>query len=195
LAYYYRIFGHFSGIISVELTNTKTEFYEKNVLTASEIFVEYGNFIRTVIRYHVNNEHQVDDLFQDFFLSLVYRPIPDRVDNIKSYIYRAVTNDIIDSIRRVEKYQKHTCKYRSQSKKSINKNSPADALIGEEQLDKLLELIKGRLTASESKAITLRYGENHSVSDIAEKMGVKSRSVSRYISVGLKKIRQFLAGK
>jgi len=179
----------------VELTNTKTGMYENNVIPTSEVFAEYGNFIRAVIRSRVGNENQADDLFQDFFLSLMCRPIPNSVDNLKSYLYKAVTNDIVDAVRRVEKYKKHIRRYRRQPNYFINKTGPADALIGEEQLDKLLALIKGRLTTSESEAITLRYGENHSIRDIAGKMGVNSRSVSRYISVGLKKIRQFIAIK
>jgi DNA-directed RNA polymerase specialized sigma24 family protein len=47
-----------------------------NVGLAAKIFAEYGDFIRMVIRYKVKNEAQADDLFQDFFLSLVVSPLP-----------------------------------------------------------------------------------------------------------------------
>ena len=41
------------------------------VSIAAKVFGEYGDFIHAVIRCKVRNEAQADDLFQDFFLSLV----------------------------------------------------------------------------------------------------------------------------
>ena len=177
------------------LPSTNTNMYENNVLMVSELLTEHGNFIRAVIRSQVKNEDQVDDIYQDFFLSLVYRPIPKGVKNIKSYLYRAITNDIVDVARRVEKYKTLMHKYVECLDYPINKNTPENALIEKEQLDKMFALIKGRLPNSESQAIFLRYRKHHSLKEVAEKMGVNDRSVSRYICIGLRKIRHFLAIK
>ena len=136
----------------MDLTNKKNEIYEKNVLTASEIFAEYGNFIRTVINYHVKNEHQADDLFQDFFLSLVYRPIPDSVDNIKSYLYRAICNDIVDNQRQLERYNAQIKKYQERCNFAIN-NTERLLLIINDILD--IEKIESGKLAYKFKIIKL----------------------------------------
>ena len=87
------------------LPNTNTNRHANSVDVAAKVFAEHGDFIRAIIRYQISNDTQADDLFQDFFLSLVYRPLPTGVQNIKSYLYRAVTNDVVDAVRRVEKHQ------------------------------------------------------------------------------------------
>ena len=163
-----------------------------NVGPAAEIVAEYGGFIHMVIFSQVKNKARVDDIFQDFFLSLVRKPIPQDVKNIKGYLYRAITNDIIDATRRVNKYSYHIHKYHEYPNHSINKRTPENAFIDVEETNKMFGLIKGRLTNSQYQAMALRYRTHHSIKEVAEKMGVKSTSVSRYISIGLKKIRQSL---
>jgi len=166
-----------------------------NIDRAAEIFSKYEDFILAVIRYQVGNNAQADDLFQDFFLSLASRPIPPGIQNIKSYLYRAITNDIVDTARRAEKYKTLMHKYFECIDYSINKNTPENALIEKEELDKTLALIKGRLPHSEARAVTLRFGDNFSIKEIAKKMHVNSRTASSYISVGLSKVRHFFNSK
>ena len=163
-----------------------------NVARAAEIFSEYGDFIRAVIRYQVSNDAQADDLFQDFFLSLVSKPLPADIQNVKSYLYRAITNDIVDAARRVEKYKTRMNKYAECLNYSINKNSPENALVEIEQTNKMFRLLKGWLRHSEAQAITLRYRNSYNIKEVAKKMHVNNRTVSRYISAGLSKVRQFL---
>jgi RNA polymerase sigma factor (sigma-70 family) len=162
------------------------------VNNATNVFAEYGDFIRTVIRYKVKNEIQVDDMFQDFYLSLVARPVPPSIQNIKSYLYRAITNDIIDATRRVEQYQKHTLRCVKRTNRFINKKTPEKSFIDSEEKSQIFELIEMRLPGSEAQAIRLRYKNNDNIKEIAKKMDVGSDSVRRYISVGLGKIRQLL---
>jgi len=166
-----------------------------NVDRAAEIFSKYEDFILAVIRYRVGNDGQADDLFQDLFLSLVSKPIPPCIQNIKSYLYRAIINDIVDAARRVENYKTLMHKYFEYFDYSINKNTPENALIEKEELDKMLALIQGRLPRSEARAITLRFRDNFSIKEIAKKMHVNSRTASRYISAGLSKVRHFVNTK
>ncbi len=179
----------------MESLNTDSE-YRDNVNLANKVFAEHGDFIHAVIRSKLKNKAQADDIFQDFFLSLVHKPLPAGVRNIKSYLYRAISNDVVDAARRAEKYQVQIHKYHKQQNYSINKTSFGNAIvIEEEELGKMFALIKGRLRDSESQAIALRYKNKYSIKEVAKKMGVKRTSVSRYISTGLKKMREFLVVK
>jgi len=167
----------------------------KNIELASQIFFEYGDFIHSIIHTKVHDLEKEDDLLQDFFLSLVHKPIPSDVRNKKSFLYRAIINDITDSRRRSERYTTHIQKYGKKIESSINKTTPEDAYINEEQIIKMLELIKEQLPISCSQAIILRYRDNLSIREVAKKMNVKSASVSRYISTGLKKLRRLWTRK
>ncbi|MCP4612626.1 MAG: sigma-70 family RNA polymerase sigma factor [Planctomycetes bacterium] len=165
---------------------------QKNVGPATEVFAEYRDFIHMVITSHIKNKSRADDIFQDFFLSLVSKPIPDNVKNIKSYLYKCLFNEIVDTQRQIEAYKAQIIKYEERCNFSINNNEPENALIRDEQMNKVFGLIRGRLTSSQSQAIALRYGNDHTIKEIAEKMGVKCTSVSRYICTGLRRMRQSL---
>jgi RNA polymerase sigma factor (sigma-70 family) len=177
------------------MLSANTRKCQRNVGLAAEVIDEHSDFIYMVICSQVKNKSRVDDIFQDFFLSLVAKPIPDNVKNIKSYLYKAVCNDIVDKQRQVERYKSQIKKYRERCNFSINNHEPENALIKDEQLNKMFDLIKGRLTTSQSQAIALRYGTNHTIQEVADEMGVKRTSVSRYICTGLRKMRQSIKSK
>jgi RNA polymerase sigma factor (sigma-70 family) len=166
-----------------------------NVDCAAEIYSKHGEFILSVIRYHAGNNNEAGDLFQDFFLYLVSKPIPPNVRNVRGYLYRAITSEIIDASRRVKSYQARMEKYARNLNYSINKNSPENVLIEFEEINKMFKLIEGQLPHSEAQAVTLRYKSDRSIREVAREMCVNDRTVSRYISAGLSKFRQFLAEK
>lgn len=168
---------------------------KENIKRASQIFFEYGDFIYSVIYSKVSNAEKAEDLYQDFFLSTVHKPVPTDVKNVKSYLYRAIINDIADSRRRSERFTTKFEKYEQKIKNTINKSTPENAYISEEQIIKMLKLIKEQLPISCSEAIILRFRDNLSIGEVAKEMNVKTASASRYISTGLKKLRRLLAGK
>ncbi|MHC4123295.1 MAG: RNA polymerase sigma factor [Planctomycetota bacterium] len=159
-----------------------------NITLAMKVFEEHGDFIRTIIRFHVKNEAEGEDLFQDFFLFLVSKPIPEEVQNVRGFLYRVVSDQIKDALRRIDCYQRRICRYAERHKRIIE-NCPKNVVIEVEETKKMLELIRRRLPSKEAWAVTLRYGNNCNIGEVADKMGIKPRSVSRYVSAGLKKIR------
>lgn len=169
--------------------------YRDSVDTAHNVFAEHGNFIQAVIHSRIKNKAEADDIFQNFFLSLVHKPVPEDVKDIKSYLYKAIINDTVDAARRVERYQALVHRYSEQLNFSINRIGPEDALTINEETDKVLGLISRQLRRSEFQAITLRYGNCADINEVAEKMGVNSGTVRRYISVGLAKVRKLLMTK
>jgi RNA polymerase sigma factor (sigma-70 family) len=166
-----------------------------DVQRATAIFFEHGDFIRAVIRYKIHDKSKVNDLFHDFFLSLVSRPVPAEVQDIKGYIYRAIINDITDHIRHLGRYQAMTHKCADYNKLTVNNRLPEDALMEKEQTDRMIELIRKRVTRNEFKAIASRYRDGLSIKEAADRMSIDDRSVVRYISTGFRKVKQFLAIK
>lgn len=166
--------------------------YATRVNIATRVFEKYGDFIYAVIRCRVRNETQVDDLFQDFFLSLVSKPPPAVLQNVKGYLYRAIINDIIDSTRRVTKYQFHVHRYAENISFFAAEKRPEKTLIEMEEFDNILKLIKRKLRDDEAQAIILRYMNDYEVKEIALEMGMNYKATWRCISSGLRKIQGFL---
>jgi RNA polymerase sigma-70 factor (ECF subfamily) len=156
-----------------------------------KIFAEYGEFILSVIQAKVQDSEVVDDLFQDFFLSLVRRPLPDDIKNIKAYLYRSIINDIIDYTRRT-KYRKLETSYDELQGNIATDASAENDLSNKEQVGKIYHLIDQKLPSSESTAVKLRYKENQNISEISKRMNITKRSVARYVSSGLRTIREYV---
>ena len=162
-----------------------------NVAKASQVFDEYGDYIRAVIRFRVKDESLVEDLYHDFYLNLVNNPIPDDVKNVKSFIYKIIVCDIVDEIRKIQRHKAKLQVYAEYHQSHTAKEmSPKN---NSETIEKITQEIKKQLTLTEAKAIDLRFNQNCDVQETAEKMGVKPRSVSRYMSVGLSKLKKVLS--
>lgn len=164
------------------------------VQSAAETFNEYGDFIHAIIRFRAPNKSEVEDLFQEFFLALIRKPVPPEVRNIKSYLYRAVVNHILDSVRTQEYHRRAVKKYVKETRIPINNRPAGNVLIEDiEEQNAVIAYFVRHLQEREAQAFVLRYRDNFSIGAIAAKMGVNVRTVSRYLSEGLRRLRKTLA--
>jgi RNA polymerase sigma factor (sigma-70 family) len=177
------------GIIFSE-TNRKE--IRKRVGLAAEIFDKYGDEIRAIIHFNVKDKSRADDIFQEFFVSIVNKPIPSGIQDIRAYLYRAVTNDVIDVSRQIKCHQDHIQKYAECLKHSVIQEDPQNTAIQTENTKKMFYLIESRLPKREAQVVIQRYGQGFSTKDTAKKMSVNKRIVSRYLTAALKKMREFI---
>ena len=159
---------------------------------AAEVFGKYGDEILAVIRFNVDDQSKANDIFQDFFVSLVRKPIPSHIEDVRGYLYKAVTNDVIDVSRRTRNRQNNAQKYAYVHKHDISQENPQDIVIHAEETERMLRLIEHHLPKRESKVLLRRYSNGFSTADTAEKLHLTKRTVSRYLSVAMKKIRRFI---
>jgi RNA polymerase sigma factor (sigma-70 family) len=170
------------------------EFGRDAVRAAAEVFNIHGDFIRAVIRFQAHNKSEADDLFQEFFLALIRKPVPADVRNIKSYLYRAIVNHVLDSVRVRENYHRLVRKYMGKIGIRINNGLAENVFIEDaEEKDAVVAYFAKYLQEREAQAFVLRYRDNFSIGEIAAKMGVNVRTVSRYLSEGLRRLRKMLA--
>lgn len=163
-----------------------------SVRLAAKIFDEHGSFIRAVINCRLRDEHLRSDVYHDFFLSLVRKPIPEEVTNIKGYIYRAICNDIYDAKRRLNRYEQHLQQHRQICETAAADFASDKSLVDTEEICKLFDIIDMQLSSSEAKALKLRYQSELSNIEIAERLNVSHATVSTYMSTGLKKLREMI---
>lgn len=174
------------------MSSTNSYSLSDRVNASAAVFEEYAGFIKAVIRSKVANESLVEDLFQDFFLALVANPVPRDIRDPKSYIYRMITHDVIDACRKKGNYRAAMKKYAEKAPFRVNNSASENALLSSEETNKMFKAIGEILPSSKAEAVTLRYKYGYNTNEIARKMGIKNRSVNRYICVGISKLRQLL---
>ena len=178
---------------SVEMCSAMAEKDPQRVQLAADIFAEHGKAILAIIQSQIGSEYEADDIFQEFFLSLVHQPVPKHIKDVRKYLSRAVKNDIVDAIRRTQSYRTRLRKYAEHTKHRPTMNGPAEKVMRDEQTEKMFNVVRSELCAHEADAIVYRYKYGETTGDVAEMMGVNKRSLSRYVCVGLKKLREVLA--
>lgn len=163
---------------------------------AAEIFDKYEDIIRAVIKATINDKSQQDDIFQDFFISLVRRPVPKYVDNVEGYICRAIKNDIYDAKRKTKNYRSRISKHAYRIEKMHKQQTPQDFAIERELRQNITEVIEQILPMHEANAIFDRFCiSNTSLEKDYNKTHKNKRTLSRYVCVGLKNLRESLCMK
>jgi RNA polymerase sigma factor (sigma-70 family) len=165
------------------------------VAAADAVFREYGGFIRAVIRFQAGSRFDSEDLFQGFFLVLVRKPVPAEVRHIKSFLYRSIVNYVLDLVRRSASYRRNLQQYAEQTRILINTRPAESAFVGTPERSALITHLVHFLQHREAEAFVLKYRDNYTVAEIAAAMGVDRRTVSRYLSAGLRKLRENAAGE
>jgi len=171
---------------------TKKSEIRKRVGFAAEVFEKLGDEIRAFIHFNVKDKSKADDIFQELFVSIVHKPIPSGIQDIQAYLYRAVTNDVIDSSRQIKNHRAHIQNYAECCKIQLKHEDPQKIAIQVESTKRMFQLIESRLPKREAEAVLQRFGHGFSIKDTAESMHVDERVVSRYLSIALKKMRHIV---
>jgi RNA polymerase sigma factor (sigma-70 family) len=169
-----------------------TKNQEFNVEMAANIYAKYGDYIYSIIYANIGADLEADDVYQDFFLSLVHRPIPNNIDNIKSYIYRAVVNDILDMVRKNKSYKLRINKHAQLKKIEIGPKDLIHTVIKNEEVVNMLKIIDECLPKHEGQAVIQRYYNEKNMQAVAEELGINKRSLSRYLCTGVKKLKKLV---
>ena len=176
---------------SITGTNNEIEVH-KRVGLAAEVFGKYGDEILAVIRFNIDDPARANDIFQEFFVSLVRRPIPPDIQDVRGYLYKAVTNDVIDSSRQIRNRHNNDQKYAYMRKHCVLQEDPQDILIHAEETNRMLRLIKNHLPKRESTVFIKRFSDGLNTTDTAKNLRLTKRTVSQYLSIALKKIRHIV---
>jgi RNA polymerase sigma factor (sigma-70 family) len=157
---------------------------------ASAVISQYEGFIRAVIRFFAHNACEEEELYQDLFLVLMCDKRLPYVENVKSYLYQMIARDAIDAARWATAEHKRQKKFLENAEFPVYSHAPDFALITAEEVDGVLKCAKNQLKHKEAVAVTLMYREGCTVPEIARRMGVKERTVHRYLSAALQALRR-----
>jgi RNA polymerase sigma factor (sigma-70 family) len=157
---------------------------------AARTLMEHGSFLRVSLRSQGADEHDIDDLLQDLFLCLATDRAP-REQISRRYLYKVVLNDFIDLKRTT--HRREELLYRARTASDTKALTSSDRpMVTADEMDQLLSIIERRLPPCHAQAVVLRHVEGLDVGETAQRLGVSPRTVSHYISVGLRRVREFV---
>lgn len=166
-------------------------FYCDNAKKARLIFEEHGSFILGVLESQVGI-HDAQDLYQNLYTSILTHPIPDSIKNIKSYLYRAAVNDVIDfkrkksnQILRINEYSEHLRADRCQ-------DDPANITELKDIINHTFKIIEENLPEKICRSLKLKLRNQLDYREISEEMGIKIDTVKKYVYRGLKNAQAIL---
>lgn len=164
---------------------------KERIQLAGEIFHEHGSQIRHLIRRYVRDENDVDDIYQNVFLSLVRTP-PSSLTFLLAYLSRVVKNHTIDAVRRTTSYGGCIERYANLRRRNAAGSDPETTLIQAEQMAILIALVESSIPPHMADVIMERYAHGRNMTEAATRLGIKERTVSRYCCVGLKRMRRLI---
>ncbi len=165
----------------------------RGVELATQIFAEYGPTIRTLIRQHVTNVEEEDEVYQNLYLSLVCKTPPQPLVNVVAYLNVLIRNEIVDTVRRRKSQQEMISRYATSLVHEEIEGLPDDRLTQAEETQRIVNCVARLLPAREAKAVIERYVYGYSVTETALRMRVNSRTICQYLCVGLKRVREAIS--
>lgn len=159
---------------------------------ASKVFEKYGHLIQAIIAHNVKDQSIADDIYQEVYLDIVLKPIPAEV-NMEAYLYKLVINDIIDAARRAKGYRDRIRRYRRRGDCKVMHQSHEMTTMQLEEAQIMISLMEELLESYEARAVMRRYYYGNNIAEGARSMGIKKKTFSHYLCVGLAKIREYFA--
>ena len=160
----------------------------------AQLYSENHSFVRATINKLTNNQNDVDDIAQDFFVLLLQRPIPSDMKDCKPYLYRILHRDVIDHSRSNQRYYKIMTVFYEYSQYQ-SKKTMSSKLVLTENYPLVMNLIQKTLPPRQATALMLRYKYNYKYEKIAQIMNIHPQSSRKYVCFALKKIRKELQKK
>ena len=175
------------------ISTNKAEVREAISSQVERIFRENGTMIRNLIIRLTSDTGRVDDIFQEFFIALLRHPNPQEIINCKTYLYRVLSRDVIDFGRSVRSYRRNMSRLAKDLPRPAREGNPAKAVSLTDEYALVLKTADECLPRSLARALKLRYQQECSYSEIAEKMQINKDTARRYLCISRGRLRKELA--
>ena len=158
-----------------------------------KIYEEYDGFIQSVIRFSAKNQADREDIYQEVFIVLFRKANLEQIQDFKSYLYRLVINKSNEFLRRKISREIRLKEYMElQSQEAAQEGEELQGMLVLDEVDGMVDLIQEHLSRREAEAVLLRFKYHCDNEEAARKMNVRKETLIRYVSVGLKKLRDIV---
>ena len=165
------------------------------------LLLRYDAYVHTTIRYWVNDEELVEDIFQDTFIKVMLTIRQGRYTadgKFRSWLGRIVHNLVMDHFRRQRTRGQELSVEGTSSEDLLQTiQLPSPEAIAEERLihsEYVDELGYGmsQLSAEQREVVRLRYWEEKSFKEIAEETGVSINTALGRMRYALQHLRRYV---
>jgi len=162
------------------------------------VLAEHDRWLRTVVRARLSEPDAVDEVMQEVALAAVAQRSPLADPNkVAPWLYRLAVTQALLYRRKRGRQRKLTGRYaeRNQPTEQDRRESdPLDWLLAEERRRQVREALR-RLPRREAEILLLKYTENWSYRELAERLGVSESAVESRLHRARKRMRAELAAR
>ncbi|TWI85837.1 RNA polymerase sigma-70 factor (ECF subfamily) [Lacibacter cauensis] len=150
------------------------------------LYDKYWKLVYSAAYKRLNDENYAKDITQDIFLQLWQRRHQLTITHLPAYLYTAVRNNVL---KWMEKTQRIT-PVPELLEQTANEGADA-ALLRKEFMIKYENLIN-TLTASQQQIFRMRYQQELSTAEIAEKLNISRKTVQNQLGKSMNNLRELL---
>ena len=160
------------------------------------VLAEHDRWLRTVVGARLGEPQAVDDVMQEVALAAVRQqsPIADP-DKVAPWLYRLAVTQSLLYRRKQGRRRKLTDRYAERyrpTEQDTRHADPLDWLLAEERHEQVRTALAG-LTKQDAEILLLKYTENWSYHDLAERLGISHSAVEARLHRARKRLRTELA--
>lgn len=153
-----------------------------------EIFNTYYKPICYFLNLYSKDHHVIEDITQDVFCSLWANRELLKIDDVKSYLYTAARNRILNYLRDIKLHEQLLTKWMSEEKELANAYDCVDKTEFEKSVETAIESLSPKC----KRVFKLNRYNRMSYAEIAEQEGISEKMVEKHISTALKKIKAYI---
>ena len=150
------------------------------------LYDRYWKLVYSAAYKRLKDENYAKDITQDIFLQLWQRRHQLTITHLPAYLYTAVRNNVL---KLMEKTQRIT-PVPELLEQTANEGADA-ALLRKEFMIKYENLIN-TLTASQQQIFRMRYQQELSTAEIAEKLNISRKTVQNQLGKSMNNLRELL---
>ena len=175
--------------LSRMLNKNMEESYGRNRLKKLEqVIVEFQDQLFRFAFFRTGSLPDAQDIVQDVFIKLYNETAYlDKVDNLKGYLYRSISNACIDYSRRKSRRRFDTLES-IPKKQEVGENTTSDNLMLMEEYSRIEMLLDG-LPEEQSEIVRLRVFDGLSFVEIAQLQEIPVTTVKSRFKYGIDKLK------
>lgn len=160
------------------------------------LLAEHDRWLRTIVYARVGEPQAVDDVMQEVALAAVRQksPLSDPA-KVAPWLYRLAVRQSLMYRRRQGRRRKLSDNYSRQvctSEPDASRSDPLGWLLADERR-RLVRVALTRLPKRDAEILLLKYGEDWSYQELAQRMGISSSAVQARLHRARNRLREELA--
>jgi len=156
----------------------------------NEIYKRYEKPIYNYLNRLVYDKDILDEIFQEVFTKIYVKAETFKAKySFKAWIYKVSMNQYIDYYKRLKRRNKIFDSNEDMTNVKYDAPETLDKIISEESINKINKLLD-ELPEKYKQAVILKKIEGMTFEEVANVMGVSSRSVKSYVARGVEMLKR-----